>query len=342
MKKYILKVAIIALVFVFVVAAILSIKYITEISEELNETSSENKDNLLPEYHVMIIANELNYSSRKAFINGVNEACKDYNVVVEINEYKRERVEEQIKNIAIAVASKVDAIIVQVTEQDLFEDEINKAIDAGIPVITIFEDSARSKRLSFIGVNSYELGKRAAQLASKAVDNKGEMAIIFDGLEEKSFDTSKNLIEGGVREGLFITPQLTIKKTDISTTGILGAGDIAKEIIREHRGVNVIFCTSINTTKGVAQAIVDLNMVGKIKIIGYGDDQDILKYIDVNVIDVSIVSDTKSIGYESIESAIKYIKEGSISDFKDTGIYVIDETNISSYIEKLIEEGGDF
>lgn len=342
MKKNVLKIAIITLVYIFIIAAVLSIKYITEISDELNETNSENKDNILPEYHFMIIANELNFSSGKAFINGVNLACEDYNAVVEINEYKRERVEEQIKNISIGVASKVDGIIVQVTDQDLFVDEINKAIDEGIPVITIFEDAARSKRLSFIGVNSYELGKLGAQLASNAVDQKGEMAIIFDGLEEKIFDTSKNLIEGGVREGLVVNPQLTISKIDISTTGILGAGDIAKEIIRDYHGVNVIFCTSSNTTIGVAQAVVDLNMVGKIKIIGYGDDQDILKYIDIDVIDVSLVSDTKSIGYESIESAIKYLKEGSISDFEDTGIYVIDETNIDSYIEKIAEEGGAF
>jgi ribose transport system substrate-binding protein len=341
MKKSVIKIAIITLVSIFIIAAVLSIKYITEISDELNETNSENKDKKLPQYHFMIIANELNFSSGKAFINGVNLACEDYNSVVEINEYKRENIDQQIKNIAIAVASKVDGIIVQVTDQELFVDEINKAIDEGIPVITIFEDSAKSKRLSFIGVNSYELGKRASELAANAVDSKGEMAIIFDGLEEKNFDTSKNLIEEGVRDGLVTSPQLTIKKIDISTTGILGAGDIAKEIIRDHRGINVIFCTSAKTTLGVAEAIVDLNMVGKIKIVGYGDDHDILQFIDRNVIDASLVSDTKSIGYQSIESAYKYLEEGSISDFEDTGIYVIDETNIDYYIEKLKEEGDD-
>lgn len=339
MKKNVIYVAIVTLVLIFVVAAVLSVKYITEISEELSETNAEKKDDNIPEYHFMIIANELNFSSGQAFIDGVNLACDDYNVVVEINQFKRENIDQQIRTIAIAVASKVDGIIVQATDQDLFVEQINQAMDEGIPVITIFEDAAKSKRLSYIGVNSYELGTRAADLASKVVDKKGEMAIIFDGLEEKQFDTSKSLIEAGVREGLVRSPDLSLKKIDISTTGILGAGDIAKEIITKQHDVNVIFCTSPNTTIGVAQAVVDLNMVGKIKIIGYGDDQDILKYIEIGVIDVSLLSDTQNIGYQSIESTIKYLKEGRISDFEDTGIYVIDKNNVKDFVDKASEEG---
>lgn len=339
MKKNVLNVAIVTLVLIFIVAAILSVKYMTEISTELSETNSVKKDNNLPEYHFMIIANELNFSSGQAFIDGVNLACEDYNAVVEINEFKRENIDQQIKSVSIAVASKVDGIIVQATDQDLFVEQIDKAIDEGIPVITIFEDAGKSKRLSYIGVNSYELGNLAADLALKAVDNTGEMAIIFDGLEEKQFDTSKSLLEAGVRETLVKSPGLTLKKIDITTTGILGAGDITKEIVREHQGVNVIFCTSANTTLGVAEAIVDLNLVGKIKIIGYGDDQDILRYIEKGIIDVSLLSDTQSIGYQCIESAIKYLKEGSISDFEDTSIYIIDKNNVIDFADEAIEEG---
>lgn len=339
MKKNVIYIAIVTLVFVFVIAAVLSVKYMTEISKELSETHIEKKADKLPEYHFMIITNELNFSSGQAFIDGVNLACEDYNAVVEINEFKRENTDQQIKTVAIAVASKVDGIILQATDQDLFIEQINQAVDEGIPVITIFEDAAKSKRLSYIGVNSYELGILAADLATKSVGGSGEMAIIFDGLEEKQFDTSKNLIEAGVREGLVKSPELTLKKIDISTTGILGAGDIAKGIITQQHDVNVIFCTSPNTTKGVAQAVVDLNMVGKIKIIGYGDDQEILKHIQIGVIDVSLLGDNQRIGYQSIESAIKYLKEGRISDFEDAGIYIINKDNVGDYLDKANEDG---
>ena len=339
MKKNVIYIAIITLVFIFVIAAVLSVKYMTEISKELSETNIEKKADNIPDYHFMIITNELNFSSGQAFIDGVNLACEDYNAVVEINEFKRENIDQQIKTVAIAVASKVDGIILQATDQDLFVEQINQAVDQGIPVITIFEDAARSKRLSYIGVNSYELGTLAADLASKAVAGSGEMAIIFDGLEDKQFDTAKSLIEAGVREGLVKSPDLTLKMIDITTTGILGAGDITKEIITQEHGVNVIFCTSPNTTKGVAQAIVDLNMVGKIKIIGYGDDQYILNYIEKGIIDVSLLGDNQRIGYQSIESAMKYLEEGRISDFEDAGIYVINKDNVGDYLDKAGEEG---
>lgn len=345
MDKAGFKIAIVILIFIFVISAATSIKYMTEISRGLNVTYSETKEKDIPKYHFMIISNELNFSSGQAFINGAELACKDYNAVIEINEFKRENIEEQIRNISIAVASKVDGIIVQATDQDMFYEPINKAIEAGIPVITIFEDSPKSQRLSHIGINSYELGIIAADLAAKAVDNEGQMAVIFDGLEGKQFDTSKNLIEAGIREGLKNNQDMSIKKIDISASGILGilgASDITKEIIRDYPRINAIFCTSAINTLGVAQVIIDLNRVGKIKIIGYGDDQEILRYIEKGVIDYSLVSDNESIGYQSIESIIKYINEGRISDFEDAEIYVIDKNNISSFINKNIEAGEEF
>ena len=36
--------------------------------------------------------------------------------------------------------------------------DIDAAVDAGIPVLTVDSDSSLSKRLTFIGTNNYEAG----------------------------------------------------------------------------------------------------------------------------------------------------------------------------------------
>ena len=53
--------------------------------------------------------------------------------------------------------------------------EINKAIDAGIPVITIDSDAPDSQRLYFIGTNNLEAGRLGGQFVAEQLNGKGNV-----------------------------------------------------------------------------------------------------------------------------------------------------------------------
>ena len=57
-----------------------------------------------------------------------------------------------------AVSQKPTGILVSAADPNLLKDSIDKAIAAGIPVITIDSDVRGSKRLFFIGTNNYQAG----------------------------------------------------------------------------------------------------------------------------------------------------------------------------------------
>ena len=67
-----------------------------------------------------------------------------------------------------AVQKKATGILLAVTDPSLLKDGIDKAVAAGIPVITVDSDAPASKRLFFIGTNNYQAGmaggKRLAQV----------------------------------------------------------------------------------------------------------------------------------------------------------------------------------
>jgi hypothetical protein len=58
-----------------------------------------------------------------------------------------------------AVQQKATGILLAVTDPALLKDSIDKAIAAGIPVVTIDFDAPASKRLFFIGTNNYQVGQ---------------------------------------------------------------------------------------------------------------------------------------------------------------------------------------
>src|ERR1700735_2631732 len=65
----------------------------------------------------------------------------------------------EVDEFRAAVAKKPAGILVSVADPSLMGPEINKAIAAGIPVITIDSDAPDSQRLYFIGTNNLEAGR---------------------------------------------------------------------------------------------------------------------------------------------------------------------------------------
>jgi ribose transport system substrate-binding protein len=76
------------------------------------------------------------------------------------------------------ISKKVSAIGVSCNEPKGCEDPINKAVEAGIPVMTWDSDSPNSKRFTYLGVDNKEGGKAAADLMKMALPNGGKVALL--------------------------------------------------------------------------------------------------------------------------------------------------------------------
>lgn len=76
-----------------------------------------------------------------------------------------------------AVSKKPAGILVSPSDPGLLTADINAAVAAGIPVVTIDSDAPASKRLLFIGTNNYQAGLMGGRLAVKKLNGKGSVLI---------------------------------------------------------------------------------------------------------------------------------------------------------------------
>jgi|SRR5579862_677877 len=76
------------------------------------------------------------------------------------------------------IAQKVDGIAISVQNADFLTSTIDKAIDAGIPVVTWDSDAPKSKRIAFYGVDDYKSGQIMGDEAGKLLNGKGTVAFI--------------------------------------------------------------------------------------------------------------------------------------------------------------------
>jgi ribose transport system substrate-binding protein len=85
---------------------------------------------------------------------------------------------EQTRVIDDLIARRVDGIAVSCNDPTACTDPINRAVAAGIPVMTWDSDAPESKRFTFLSIDNYVAGRRAAELLVDAIGPRGKVAVI--------------------------------------------------------------------------------------------------------------------------------------------------------------------
>ncbi len=76
------------------------------------------------------------------------------------------------------ISQRVDGIAISVLNASFLSSTIDKAVDAGIPVVTWDSDAPASKRLAFYGVDDFKSGQIMGEQAAKLLNGKGTVAFI--------------------------------------------------------------------------------------------------------------------------------------------------------------------
>lgn len=110
---------------------------------------------------------------------GAERAAKELgNVEIE---WRAPETADQLKQKEILesfITQRVDGIAISALNGDFLTDTINRAIDAGIPVVTWDSDAPKSRRVAFYGVDDFESGRIMGQQAITLLGGKGKVAVI--------------------------------------------------------------------------------------------------------------------------------------------------------------------
>lgn len=76
------------------------------------------------------------------------------------------------------ITQRVDGIAISCLNGDFLTEAINRAVDAGIPVVTWDADAPASKRIAFYGVDDKASGRIMGEEAVKLLNGKGTVALM--------------------------------------------------------------------------------------------------------------------------------------------------------------------
>lgn len=119
-------------------------------------------------------------AARAGAMDAAKELGPRYGVEVEIvwRTPPEEDAQKQAEFVEQLIADNVDGIAVSCSEATALTEAINKAVEAGIPVVTFDSDAPDSKRMCFYGTDDEACGKQVMAELASVMDGKGTIAIL--------------------------------------------------------------------------------------------------------------------------------------------------------------------
>ena len=241
-----------------------------------------------------------------------------------------------------AVQQKATGILVSVADPAVLKDDIDRAIAAGIPVITVDSDAPASKRLFFIGTDNYQAGRIGGRRLAKELNGKGNVAVF-------TIPETSNMKERlrGYRDSLEAFPGIKISRiVDIKGDPRI-AFDSATEILGKDKKepINAFVCLEALSGKEVA-TVLNNNSVKDKDVMAMDTDPDTLDWIQKGVIAATISQKPFTMTFVGLQMLdelyhhklksldMDWIKDSfaPIPAFVDTGSSLLDKTNVDAFM----------
>jgi len=201
---------------------------------------------------------------------------------------------------------------------------LSEILGEGIPVVQIENEVIQGPGSFFIGTNNFDIGKGIGQLALDTSIDRLNMVLVYSK-KNPGVMSDRNLVEMGLKSVL--GDRLSALSTEVTSLNPLDTGMLAYDLLKKKPSIDIIVLTDPNDTLMTVQAIIDMNLVGMVRIIGFGEHETIKSYIEKGVLLGSIVRNPYRIGFSTVMALKELSINGYTSAYADTGITILSGTS---------------
>ncbi len=259
---------------------------------------------------------------------GIAQAEKEFShkgLHIEYFESDINKPQEQLDIVLSLLDKSYDGIILTPNDPLIMKDIIDKAVDLSIPVVLCNLDIPDSKRTCFVGCDHYLSGRLGGEFFSKLTGNRPNTVTLFTIAD--NITSIKQRDQGFLDE---IKRNSHIKIQDILTFKRTGSDiySTAKELITQ--GVTDSIFISIAGLEDIAKAIHDLQMNGKLTLIGYDLNPHIRNYINNYAITATIYHHPQKQSYLAVAAIFEllYHNKAPESTIQHTNLELIMRHNL--------------
>ena len=268
---------------------------------------------------------------------GAQDACSLLNCEFQFTGSKDSIVAEMVNATNTAISAKADGIALAVVDKDAFRAPVDKALDAGIPVVSYNADGARddkgTNRLAYIGQGLYESGFALGQRAIEAGLDSGEVVgfIATPGALniQPRIDGASDAIKQSGK---------SLKFTPVGTNADVPKGlSIIDAYAQGHPNLAGMLAVDAGSTQSVGQVVQKYNMRSKSLKVAGGFDlvPETLNAIKGGSLDYTIDQQPYLQGFLPVLYLYMYKLSGGLvfPSETNTGLLFVTKDNVDPYLQ---------
>jgi ribose transport system substrate-binding protein len=193
--------------------------------------------------------------------------------------------QRQIEEIDALIAQKVDGIVIAPADSKSLAASIDRAVEAGIPVVTYLVDSPESKRLTYIASDQEADGSRIADFVAKRLGGKGSIVISY----AQAGNAEQEGRLGGFRRAIANYPSIKILQVVEDKYDETVGSESLKPILAQHGDLSAIVGLDSRAAAGAVIAIREAGIKpGQVLVTGWDYDNDLIKLIEAGWVQASV------------------------------------------------------
>jgi len=236
---------------------------------------------------------------------------------------------EQARVVEDVIAKGVDAIGISCNEPTGAIDPIQKALKAGVEVMTWDSDSPKSGRFTYLGVDNYEGGKAAADLLVRAMGTSGKVALLTG--VPGAFNLEERI--RGFKDGVKGYPGIQIVKTVACNDDINQGVQVVEETMQSNPGLKGWFFVGLwplFANRGSMQTWEAAVKSGAVKTVAFDTLPVELNYMKDGYLSGLVGQKYWGWGYDTVQMIYDKIVSGKTFDtFTNSGMDLVTPKNVS-------------
>ncbi|MDF1615912.1 ABC transporter substrate-binding protein [Petrocella sp. FN5] len=226
-----------------------------------------------------------------------------------------------------AIVNKSDAILLAALDKEALKPVVEKAKEAGIPVILVDSGVSTENYDAFLSTDNAAAAELAADNLAELIGKTGKIAIINAQAGAGTTMTRENAFRDRIESQY---PDIEIVGVQYSDGDKQKALNYATDYMTQYPDLVGIYACNEGSTVGVGNAVDQAGKSDSIHVVGFDFSADVKGLIEKGAIKASMVQNPYVMGYEGIKAASTVVSGGQVSvkDI-DTGVTVATKDNLA-------------
>ena len=265
---------------------------------------------------------------------GFEQAAKDNGIAYDIIWPDQEEASRQVAAMEDAINTNPSAIVNSPMAADAMVPVYQKAMAAGIPVVSVDQIISTDDYVSSYKTDNRAAGEAAATALAELIGGKGTVKVFCGSLSSSS---NADRVSGFSRVMRYDYPEITVLGVDFSGSDSNIAMTQTIDTITRDPDLAGIFAIDETRTSACGSALISIGRED-IALVGFDANDDTVALMDQGVVNALVVQQPFQMGYLAFEAALRVVMgEDEPHGVRDTGCTVVTSDNMDEEaMQKLL------